>query len=101
MIKIKVLKGQKTVSLLQKWIFYFLVLSLLLLIPFQVGARSTPQFKNNKGDIIPESIASLEKLILGGVEQWLLILGRYSKNPVLLFLHGGPGYPQISYIHGF
>jgi len=32
-------------------------------------------------------------LRVGGVEQWLTIQGRSCANPVVLFLHGGPGNP--------
>lgn len=54
--------------------------------------RRTPQFKNH-----PHAIAELEKRTIGGIDQWLLIRGTDCRQPILLFLHGGPGTAQIGF----
>jgi len=45
------------------------------------------------------SVASLEMIKLGNLEQWVLIRGRDKSNPVLLWLHGGPGDPLMPFAH--
>lgn len=47
------------------------------------------------GKIIPGSISVIEKIKLGGQEQYLIIRGKDSTKPVMLFLHGGPGSPEF------
>lgn len=39
----------------------------------------------------PNGIDEAEYVKIGGIEQWITIRGEDRKNPVLLFLHGGPG----------
>jgi len=38
-----------------------------------------------------ESISESLYVPVGGIEQWISIRGESGKNPVILFLHGGPG----------
>ncbi len=49
----------------------------------------------------PNSVASLERLRIGGVDQYVLIRGNDASLPVLLFLHGGPGMPAMYLAHAF
>ena len=35
-----------------------------------------------------------ERVLLGGMQQTIHIWGTKSENPVVLFLHGGPGVPN-------
>src|SRR5512132_1751373 len=62
---------------------------------------STPPIRGEDGRIAPASVALLEKIRLGGVDQWILIRGRNRGNPLLLFLHGGPGMPAMYLAHAF
>ncbi len=39
----------------------------------------------------PKGISESSYLTIGGIEQWVTIQGHDRDNPVLLFLHGGPG----------
>ena len=45
----------------------------------------------------------LKKWLIGGIDQWILMKEDETSEtkPVLLFLHGGPGSAQISYIDSF
>ncbi len=53
---------------------------------------ATPAITGADGRPLPGSIASLERVMLNGSEQWITIRGRDARNPVLLNLGmGGPG----------
>jgi pimeloyl-ACP methyl ester carboxylesterase len=41
------------------------------------------------------AIATLERVVLGGAEQTILLRGRDRASPVLLWIHGGPGFAQL------
>lgn len=68
---------------------------------FFIKRPRTPAIKDASGQALAESIHSLEKVVLGGVEQWILIRGHNRSHPLLLFLHGGPGMPMMYMAHKF
>jgi proline iminopeptidase len=43
----------------------------------------------------PNGIESLEAVRIGGIDQWIEVRGQNAKNPILLFIHGGPGIAFI------
>lgn len=45
--------------------------------------------------VTPNGIERLDKVRIGGIEQWVSIRGADKRNPVLLLIHGGPGYVSM------
>ncbi len=75
---------------------------LFLLIPF--FACQNQSNKNNTAgeETIKDTVVNVRSLIeLGGEKQYVEMTGVSSKNPVLLFLHGGPGWPQTPHLRYF
>lgn len=66
-----------------------------------LGPISTPPFRGQDGRVLPGSIAVVERWPVGGVEQSVIIRGRDRANPVLLFVHGGPGSSETAPLRRF
>lgn len=61
----------------------------------------TPPILGADGKPLPGSIAQLEKVRLGGEDQWLIVRGQDASKPVLLFLSGGPGASEAARVLRF
>jgi pimeloyl-ACP methyl ester carboxylesterase len=61
----------------------------------------TPAFEDGAGRPLPDSLALLEKIEIGGIEQWIIVRGADRTRPLLLFLHGGPGSPTAPLVRKF
>jgi proline iminopeptidase len=72
--------------------FLFIVTWLL------ISCASTPLIQTSNGS---ETIARMEKVLLGGYPQWVLMRSHDINNPVLLILHGGPGASETGMFRKF
>lgn len=77
-------------------------LLLLVLLPVVllrvISPGKTSPIYSASGEPLPTSIAVIKRVLLGGVEQVVIIRGHNVANPVLLYLHGGPGTPEFAFI---
>ena len=74
----------------------FFLLSLLALVILVSSGLLYRLYEQNRVEtssqfITEGAIDLMGNVILGGEEQWVLIRGENQTNPVLLYLHGGPG----------
>jgi pimeloyl-ACP methyl ester carboxylesterase len=69
------------------------LLALLMLMP-----ATTPAILGADGKPLTGSIANLEKVRLGGHDQWIMLRGYSTDKPVLLYLSGGPGQSDLPFV---
>src|SRR5271165_2127530 len=71
--------------------------------PARAGEPAKPASRTEATTIIaearkivtPNGIERLEIVRIGGIDQWVSVRGTDRRNPVLLYIHGGPGYVSI------
>ena len=76
----------------------FVMLLGLVIVLWLKSPGTTDPIVDANGKDMPNSIASIEKVTLGDVEQTLIIRGADRTKPVMLFLHGGPGSPEFIFL---
>ena len=62
---------------------------------------TTRPFRGPTGESVVGSIAEVDYLHLGGLDQWVMIRGERLTNPPLILLHGGPGFSETHFFRHF
>lgn len=81
---------------------FFLIVLLIIGCSSRREESYTPQITDSDGNTLPGSIASMDRIVLNGVQQQIIIRGVDTSKPIILMLHGGPGTmhsPFIGMLH--
>jgi proline iminopeptidase len=62
---------------------------------------STPPFQNSNGSVVTGSVAQMQRIKLGGVNQSVTIRGLNVNAPILIWLHGGPGQDETGMLRKY
>jgi len=79
-------------------LWWLLPIFLLIAAGSLVASRrigTTRPFTHASGVAVRGSVAEFRPVILGGARQWLVIRGRSARDPILIWLHGGPGTEEL------
>jgi proline iminopeptidase len=58
-------------------------------------AEATDVVRGLRRIVTPRGIEAGKVVRIGGIDQWVTIRGNDTRNPVLIVLHGGPGYVEM------
>src|ERR1700744_3292143 len=56
---------------------------------------------NTRRIVSPRGIEELSAVNINGIPQYLGIRGKDTRNPILLFIHGGPASPELPFAYTF
>jgi proline iminopeptidase len=86
-----------------KYFTIFVVLALVVAILTAALYRYVERrdIARSRAIISADGIDQVVAVPIGGIEQWIELRGESVKNPILLFIHGGPGTAFIPLARGF
>lgn len=85
----------------QMIILSIVIIFIAVIVSVSQWTAHTAPILGEDGKTLEGSIASVEKVKLGGTDQWLIIRGQDVNKPVLLFLSGGPGASEAARVIRF
>jgi pimeloyl-ACP methyl ester carboxylesterase len=88
------------IGLFTTGIIIILVLLFFLVLIIQSPGKPRPLLDKN-GKTEQGSIAIIETVKINEIDQKIIIRGRDTTKPVLLYLHGGPGSPEFPFVRQF
>lgn len=80
------------------FLFIFVILFVGLLAILINSPGKLPLLKDEQGNMIQGSISEKVWVEINGIRQGMFIRGENPQNPVILYLHGGPGTPLLQFI---
>lgn len=87
---------RKLLKMLLYIVLVLLALMLALMIVWWIHSPGgTDPIIDESGKAIPGSISTIDTLQIGGVKQYVIIRSADKTKPIMLFVHGGPGGPEI------
>lgn len=86
-----------------KFVIVPVLVLIVIVVGFLLGRRAWFQNSVKKQRAITEAngIEILDEIEIGGIRQWIQIRGRDKSNPIMLFLHGGPGVGFLAFARTF
>lgn len=86
-------------------VYTFSIILVLLMVLFAVLLMISPGrpevYRDESGNIVPGSISEKLFVTIGGVKQGMFIRSKDTGRPVLLYLHGGPAFPNYFLIEKY
>jgi len=70
-----------------------LIVVLLIVILIQSTGKPDP-FLDKSGKLLKNSLSEKIFVEIGGIQQGMFIMSKNIENPVLLYIHGGPAFPN-------
>jgi pimeloyl-ACP methyl ester carboxylesterase len=92
-------KRQSLLIRILKWIGAAVGIVLALTFIFVIGCRNINYLKHYK--MVKNGVDEGIYVSLGGMEQYVLVRGMNTDNPVIIYLHGGPSSPDTYVTYSF